>query len=559
MTSIDTAFERLREANPVLHPEVLRKRPTELTLLIAATVQKTASTEVPEASTRPEFVSRRRVWVVALASACLVAIAFLFVLLDRPTEPDVISPTTTVETVEPPATAGVDGWFQPTGTMTFPCSWCQAVLLGDGRVLVVGGEDEAGPIAELFDPASWTFSETGRSVGRLTMGSTGSAVRLLDGRVFFAVPGEPIEIYDPASASFESLGRSADGGAATLLLDGRVLAVGPAGAVLFDPNTNTFVPTGNPVVERSVPILTVLADGRVLVVSGDPDGSAELYDPVTGSFTLTGAMLVPRDSFTATPLLDGRVLIVGGARTTGDAEALASAEIYDPESGSFHTTGSLVLPPGTDGSATAARFWHAATRLLDGRVIIVGGTAGSGNAVPNAEIYDPGTGEFSPIVSAMTRPRVGPTVVTLGDGRVLILGNYPGNGLGSDLGSRSAEIFSLDPVEPPTGCCAANPTELLVIGQREPGPSGPRPYKVVVPTGGLAGAIEAFFTYSTGNQGGGGEWPLPADCVEGCEVLLPEYGENVSLQIVYAGTPPPQAKEIVIVESAFPAFGRSGN
>jgi hypothetical protein len=72
---------------------------------------------------------------------------------------------------------------------------------------------------------------------------------------------------------------------------------------------------------------TLLSDGRVLVAGGG-DATAELYDPATATFSSTGSMAVARSSHTATLLSDGRVLVAGGA--DNNAGALASAELYQP-------------------------------------------------------------------------------------------------------------------------------------------------------------------------------------------------------------------------------------
>ena len=94
-------------------------------------------------------------------------------------------------------------------------------------------------------------------------------------------------------------------------------------------------------------------------------------------------MAAARLGHTATQLADGRVLMVAGYDGTA---ALASAEIFDPKTGTFTTTGSL---------PTAAVF-HTATLLSDGRGLVAGGTTDMGvTAFVSAQIYDPKTGIFT--------------------------------------------------------------------------------------------------------------------------------------------------------------------
>jgi hypothetical protein len=136
---------------------------------------------------------------------------------------------------------------------------------------------------------------------------------------------------------------------------------------------------------RSTHTATALADGRVLVAGGYwdslPIALADLYDPKTGTFAATGSMATARGFDTATRLADGRVLFAGGTPTgCCDADALiASAELYDPKTGTFSPTGSM----------KTGRDVHTATLLLDGRVLITGGDDTYPHPVASAELYDP--------------------------------------------------------------------------------------------------------------------------------------------------------------------------
>jgi len=157
-----------------------------------------------------------------------------------------------------------------------------------------------------------------------------------------------------------------------------------------------------------------LPDGRVLVVGGwqgfGPVGSAELWDPVTGTFTPTGTLSPARNHASATLLQDGRVLVAGGfaGKHEYPSNAVATADLWDPATGSFTETGSLVV----------ARAGHSATLLPDGRVMVTGGGS--------AEVWDPATGEFSqvgPVVGDHHEDedaRAGPAI-QLADGRILVV------------------------------------------------------------------------------------------------------------------------------------------
>ena len=214
------------------------------------------------------------------------------------------------------------------------------------------------------------------------------------------------------------------GHTATLLPNGKVLVVGghgnPTIAELYDPASGTWTATGRPMIRYHVEhTATLLPDGRVLVAGGPPNGreigspTAELYDPSTGSWTVTGNMVRVRLGHTATLLPDGRVLVAGGS-SEGNSKSTASAEVYDPGSGSWTATGDMV--------ALRIGGWTA-TLLTDGMVLVVGGfrSLGGNGMLASAELFDPSTGTWTAAPN-MDTPLANQTATLLPDGRVLVAG-----------------------------------------------------------------------------------------------------------------------------------------
>lgn len=318
------------------------------------------------------------------------------------------------------------GQFVPTGSMTVARLDPTGSLLGDGNVLIIGGCTCI--TAELYEPATDKFVLTGSMNVVRVDGMT--ATRLQDGRVLITggedtsqTPLASAELYDPKTGTFSPTGSmitARSGQTATLLADGKVLVAGGydtsgaarATAELYDPKTGTFSATGSMTATRDGHTATLLADGRVLLaagaascVLGQPLATAELYDLNSGTFRSTGTMITARLAQSAIPLSDGRILVLGGNSSCIQEKPLASAELYDPETGRFASTGSM----------TVARDAQSAVLLGDGRVLVVGGDGLS------AELFDPGTGSFA---------QTGSTVVALDDasatlltdGRVLLAG-----------------------------------------------------------------------------------------------------------------------------------------
>ena len=196
-----------------------------------------------------------------------------------------------------------------------------------------------------------------------------------------------------------------------------VLALLLAGAISIHPvrayAQGIFVPNaGSMNTARASATMTVLQNGQVLIAGGQANGvvlaSAELYDPNTGTFSVTGSMNSTRYVDTATLLPNGQVLITGGQNSSG--ATLATAELYNPATGMFSLTGSM----------NTARENHTATLLQNGQVLVAAGNNSSG-IVASAELYDPNTGLFT-VTGSMNTGRYVPMAALLPNGQVLVAG-----------------------------------------------------------------------------------------------------------------------------------------
>jgi hypothetical protein len=290
------------------------------------------------------------------------------------------------------------GTFTPAGGMASSSSL--ATLLGNGKVLMTGG-----PNAELFDPATGALTSTG-AYADLSPALQLTTNLLADGRVLITgcslyddgyceyTPADIAQLYDPATGTFSLTGAYGfRGGTATLLTNGKVLFAGGAtdGAVfpdakLYDSTTGNFTRTGDMTNARDnyaaalLPADGVLITGGRITSDGLGNSSAEIYDLSSGTFRSIANMTVRRGYHVATLLKDGRVLITGGLNVNappggGGAQptTLASAEIYTPP---------LLVPAPSlyslsgDGQGQGA-IWHAQT----GQIATAGNPAVAGEVL----------------------------------------------------------------------------------------------------------------------------------------------------------------------------------
>jgi N-acetylneuraminic acid mutarotase len=310
-----------------------------------------------------------------------------------------------------------------------------ATLLPDGKVLVAGGfagDENSLASAEVFDPATSTFA----SAGNMNATRAGHTATLLPNRKVLIAGGyngsylESAELYDPATRAFTPTGRmvtARSGHVATLLNNGKVLLAGGVGtgwtfladAELYDPTTNTFTATGGMTTARESHTATLLNDGRVLITGGHKGrrpaitiySSAEIYNPASGTFSSTGNLTVRRHKHDATLLAEGRVLIIGGSdeRDGRGGSAYRNAEVFNLATATFTAVGNM--------NASRYKLQGTTVLLKNGRVLIAGGAN-------RAEVFDPATNTFSFADGNLGTMRLFATATLLKNGQVLITGGY---------------------------------------------------------------------------------------------------------------------------------------
>lgn len=319
------------------------------------------------------------------------------------------------------------GW-NVSAPMATPRGQHAGALMDDGSVAVFGGVNGSGFVtsSERYLGGTWT------SLGNPGIqGNVFEAVTLGTGQALVRSDGsQGSRLYDPVSNTWSAGGvqtvtRSLP--SMTLLSSGKVLLAGGSNsnsAEIYDPHTRTWTPTGSMSVARRAHGAVLLRDGRVLVASGFSSAAgevpeAEIYDPVTGTWSLAAPPLVPRHYASLTLLPDGRALLAGGFTAGG---VTTNAEIYDPVANTWTATGSMQSPRnGAMGSPLAS-----ATVLASGQVLIAGGSDSARNVQPIAEIYDATLGTWS-ASGSMALGRENGSANLLPNGDVLMAGGYNSN------------------------------------------------------------------------------------------------------------------------------------
>ncbi|MGV9267632.1 Kelch repeat-containing protein [Kitasatospora sp. NPDC003701] len=315
-----------------------------------------------------------------------------------------------------------DDTWKPTATQPSPRRLHTVTRLSDGKVLVtggIGGSSSPGlASAEVYDPVADTWTPAG-TMGQARWGHSavllpnnkvlvagGSAVRA--GRTTRAL--RSAELYDPAATTdatrwtpAAAMTDARSGHPAVVLKGGKVLVVGGTAAVgtdqdpalafceLYDPDHDSWAPTGSLLRPRALHQATALSDTTVLVTGGRAPGAgddltfdplsrrtAEKYDLTSGGWTAVKEMPAGRASHRAVAAGSGAVLVIGGTGSDADEAGYRSVVRYDAGADTWTAQPGLIT----------GRWAFAAAALPDARVLVVGGAARSGLAAADPAVTE---------------------------------------------------------------------------------------------------------------------------------------------------------------------------
>ena len=358
------------------------------------------------------------------------------------------------------------------------------VELGDGGAVLAGGgaTDLAGnPVSSLdlraFDPQTQGFSViAGAQLSHTRAGST--ATRLLDGRVLYLGGTDEAglvrntgDLFDPVAGLVTAtapMNEPRFGHTATLLADGRVFVAGgltfidtadPLGSInsltpgteLYDPATNTWSGGPNLPLPRAAHGASRLADGRVLLTGGIEvpslfgiplpgfSNDCRLYQPSNNSLSATGDFGGDRSLHSQITLADGRALLVGGAGgsiLTQTITPLDSCWTFDAAAGNWTQVASLSTP----------RAFPNLHELPSGEILAIGGLATvdvvavAGMSASGIESTDSSLGAWTLTTDLVVNRAAAVSLPVEGGARVLITG-APVDGAGMPIADDSAETY----------------------------------------------------------------------------------------------------------------------
>lgn len=349
-------------------------------------------------------------------------------------------PLASVEIWDPKAQAWHDG-----PALATPRYKHTDVLLGDGRLMIIGGINQKGnptSSVEIWDPRSGAWSEAPPLLSPLR---THSALMLSNGDVLVVGTAQDWYKYTTSKTMLWKRSTSQWQSAGVLNPEGLADIKNPEDYSLLRSKNGQALVFGNSVIMRWTPAspgwveylpdsarigqaAALLKDGRILLAGGRTVNTAldvaEIYDPTSNRFTSTGRMNQPRltgmpyqASLSSAVLNDGRVVIAGGwvKYPNKDNEAVANyAEIWNPATGQWSIIKELAFE-----AQERVNF----SKLDDGRILFFASKELGEDGPPRYRswIWDPNSNAVTSR-SVTATPRANAAIAILKDGRVLIVG-----------------------------------------------------------------------------------------------------------------------------------------
>lgn len=226
---------------------------------------------------------------------------------------------------------------------------------------------------------------------------------------------------------------------ALALPDGRLVVAGGgdgAIAIVFDPRSGRAINIGTNLPSVQLEGAARLSDGRIFLlgwqntdVAADGRSFAWLLDPAMDRVAAPVPTLQTRFEASVIGLPDGSVFVAAGQANPESTTTYASSERFDPSRNAFSVAPALDSP----------RSGQMAVALAGGDILFVGGyddrpaSTGPGDVNPTVlavpqlviERFDPGSGSTRVVGSVEKLVRGGRILVSLPDGRVLIIPTSP--------------------------------------------------------------------------------------------------------------------------------------
>lgn len=266
-------------------------------------------------------------------------------------------------------------------------SYHKAILLNNGKVLVVGGFMIRS--CELFDPITetWVFTDS-----------------LIIKRSFDL----PVSLLNDGNVLVAGGHAYSDDFRYSMILND---------CEIYNAEIGLWRSTDTLKIARTMHTVTLLLDGRVLVTGGYGENqkylnSCEIYNPTTGTWAFVDSLNIARSGHSATLLPNGKVLVAGGRND--HVSWLRSCEVYDPQSNTWTLVDSMIFP----------RQGHSGILVSDSVILF-----SEEGIVPNTwELYD--INNFRPLYYGfLPFEKVDHDILQLSNGRAISIGGWVRSGI----------------------------------------------------------------------------------------------------------------------------------